>query len=406
MANALGFYDPAFFAAEALVQLEKALGFTGRVHRGYEKDPQTPGSTINIRRPAYFKAQSMPISSANTSDLNPDDVSIKLDQWEGVQFGLSDKELAYTTERIINEHIRPAAVALSDKMDASLQTLARTVPWYYPVTATSGIADIPALRRRLFDNAVNLGDIHLQLNGEREQYFLSQPEFVRANEAGSTEVQARGSLGQKFGFGIFANQNVPVQQTGGTVAHNLGAQLSATVTAMQETLAIVATGTGTLTGTLKVGDIVQVGHTAVTGLTGAAFAPTNTFTDLARNYLVTEDATATSNAITVKVSHKDASPAKLVTHSSGTLVRFKVGDAAKYDNLAFNRNAFAFAMAPLPEIARRMGAQVSSMLDPITGLAVRATMWYEGLDAKVYVRLDALWGVKLLDQDMAVRYIS
>jgi hypothetical protein len=110
----------------------------------------------------------------------------------------------------------------------------------------------------------------------------------------------------------------------------------------------------------------------------------------------------------VKVSHSTAngSPAKLQTHASGTAVAFKVGDATKYDNVAFHRAAFALAMAPLPEIARRMGAQVSSVLDPTTGLSLRATMWYEGLDAKVYVRLDALWGVKLLDQDMAVRYVG
>ena len=34
--NTLGIYDPLFYAQEALIQLEKALGLAGRVHRGYD----------------------------------------------------------------------------------------------------------------------------------------------------------------------------------------------------------------------------------------------------------------------------------------------------------------------------------------------------------------------------------
>src|SRR3990167_7963914 len=157
MTNTLGNYDPNFYAANALIQLEKALGLAGRVHRGYDKNPQEYGSVINLRRPTYFTAQTMPISSANTSNLNPDNVAISLDQWYGTQIGLTDKELAYTQERIINEHIRPMASAVADQMDLSLNQLATTVPWYFVAANTgtaTGVSDIPALRRRLFENKV------------------------------------------------------------------------------------------------------------------------------------------------------------------------------------------------------------------------------------------------------------
>lgn len=391
MANALGFYDPNFYAAQALVQLEKALGMASRVYRGYDKNPQEYGSVINIRRPTYFTAQAMPISSANTTDLNPDNVSITLDQWYGVQFSLTDKELSYSQERIINEHIRPAAVAVADQIDISLNGLARQIPWYYVgQTAITSVADLPALRRRLFDNKVPLSDVALEINGEREQGFLSLDAFNRADASGSADTQQRGSLGRKFGFEIFANQNVAAQQAGGTIAlTSATVSTAATMSATQ----LVITG-ATITGTLKVGDIVQVGHTGTDGLSGAALTS-------ARNFVVTADATAAGNSITVQVF-----PPVKSAISSGTVVAAKVGSTAKYDNLAFHRNCFALAMAPLPEVARRMGAQVASLADPITGLALRVTMWYEGLDAKVYTRIDALWGVKVLDADMAVRYIS
>lgn len=393
MSNTLGFYDPNFYAANALLQLEKALGMASRVYRGYDKNPQEYGSVINIRRPTYFTAQAMPISSASTNDLITDSVSISLDQWYGVQFSLTDKELSYTQERIINEHIRPAASAVADKIDLTLNALARSIPWYYVgQSSITSIADLPALRRRLFDNQVPLNDVALELSGEREQGFLSQDAFNRADASGSSDTQQRGTLGRKFGFEIFANQNVQAQQTGGTFTVTGGSlTVSAAVTVGATSISLAAS---TCTGTLLVGDIVQVGHTGTDGLSGAALTAN-------RNYVVTAAATATSNAITVSIA-----PATRVTHASATAAKITLGTATKYDSLAFHRNCFALAMAPLPEVARRMGAQVASVADPITGLALRVTMWYEGLDAKVYVRVDALWGTKVLDADMAVRYIA
>jgi len=392
MANTLGNYNPTIFAALALQQLEKELGLAGRVFRGYDKDPQERGEVINLRRPSYFTAQTMPISSANTSDLVTDSVAITLDQWHGVQFRLTDKELSFTQQQIIDEHIRPAAVAVADKIDQSLNALAQSIPWYYPVTATAGVADLPALRRRLFDNQVPLTDLHLELNGEREQYFLGQDIFLRANEAGSSGTQQKGTLGEKLGFEIFANQNVAAQQAGtAPTVGNGPATVNVAVTVGQASIVIAAS---TMTGALKVGDIVQVGSTATTGLTGAARSG-------ARNFVVTAAATATSNTITAAVS-----PSASHTAASGTTVGFKVGDATKFDNLAFHRNFAALAMAPLPQTGKAMGAAMASISDPKTGLALRITMWYEGYDASVQVRVDALWGVKVLNPDMAVRYIS
>jgi hypothetical protein len=392
MANALGNYDPNFYAAQALVQLEKALGMAGRVFRGYDKNPQEYGSVINLRRPTYFAAQSMPISSANTTELTTDSVAVSLDQWYGVQFALTDKELSYTQERIINEHIRPAASAVADKIDVSVNGLARTIPWYYVgQTAITSVNDLPALGRRLFDNQVPMSDVHLEINGERKQGFVSLDTFNRADASGSAETQLRGTLGQKFGFEIFANQNVQTQQAGGSFTATVNNTVSSAITVGATSISLAGS---TMSGTLAVGDIIQVGHSGTDGLSGFALTAN-------RNFVVTAAATVTSNAITVSVAPKSRH-----TVASGTAATVKLGSTAKYDNLAFHRNAFALAMAPLPETARRMGAQVASIADPITGLALRVTMWYEGLDAKVYIRIDALWGVKTLDEDMAVRYIS
>ncbi len=91
MANTLSVYDPIFYAQEALIQLEKALGMAGRVYRGYEKSPQEPGKVISIRRPSTFTAQDAPGSDM---DIDAGEVQIILDQWKEVKFKLTDKELA------------------------------------------------------------------------------------------------------------------------------------------------------------------------------------------------------------------------------------------------------------------------------------------------------------------------
>jgi len=56
MSNTLGNYDPIFYAQEALIALNKALGMAGRVHRGYDPNPQQKGSVINITQPSVFEA--------------------------------------------------------------------------------------------------------------------------------------------------------------------------------------------------------------------------------------------------------------------------------------------------------------------------------------------------------------
>jgi hypothetical protein len=393
MANALGNYDIQWYASEALVQLEKALGMASRVYRALDKNPQQPGSVINCRRPTYFSAQTMPISSANTSDLNPGSVSVTLDQWYGQQFRLSDKELSFTQEQMIAEHIRPLAVAVADKIDLTLQTVATQVPWYYTGSATiSNVNDITALRRRLFDNKVPLDEnLHLQLNGEREQGFLSLDAFNRVDASGSAETQMRGTLGRKFGFEIFANQNVAAEPAGGTVSVVSGTATCATLTVGATSITIAATS---LTGTVKVGDVVQIGHTGTDGLSGAALST-------AINVNVSADATATSNSIAITFLQPTTQ-----TFAAGTVCSFKVQSSSKYDNLAFHRNAFALAMAPLPTIGDGLGARMAIAVDPITGLALRSRMFYVGNEANTYVAIDALWGFKVLEPNMAVRYIA
>jgi hypothetical protein len=375
MANTLGIYDPIFYAQEALIQLEKALGLAGRVHRGYDSTPQQLGSTIQIRRPGIFVATPMPSAGVN-QDLVPDTVTITLDQWQGVRFTLSDKELTYTKEQIITEHIRPAAYAVADAIDQSVAALYKDIPWFVDADTGGLVTDWTNAWRVLFDNAVPQDDLHMMLNGERTSKYLALQAFSQWQGAGELGVatQQRGTLGMKYGFEAFSNQNVQTHTTTAIVA-TPALTLSANAAKGATQIVLAAT---TLTGTLAKGDTLVIAGST-------------------QRYAVTANATASANLMTVNITPPLV---KAYTAADAVTARQQTG---KTENLGFHRGAFALAMAPLTDAGNQLGARIATAQDPITNLSLRSSMWYVGDTAQIFVRIDALWGAKTLNPNMAVR---
>ncbi len=376
MANTLGYYNPVFYAQEALIQLEKVLGMASRVHLGYDREHRTfgKGDTINIRRPTSFTAGDAP---ATATDLSPDSVQISLDYWREVKFKLSDKELTLTREAIIEEHIRPAAYALADDIDQKLCLLYKDVPWHYNVGGTPGVSDITGTRKVMFDNKVPLREVnnmHFMIDGTLEEAFLKLSAFSQQQGAGDPGVntQRTGSLGMKYGLELFSNQNVQSHTAGvcsdasGTVngAHAVGAT----------TLSVANV---TATGTVKAGDtLVIAGNT--------------------QRHAITADATASGGVLSLTITPK--LPAALSGSEVVTL------DLTTHTaNMAFHRNAFAIVTARMDETGNELGAKIASIQDPITGLALRSRMYYVGNSSEVHVALDVLYGVKTLDGNLACR---
>lgn len=374
MTNNLNLYDPIFYSQNALIQLEKSLGMAGRIHRGYDKNPQQKGSTIQISRPGTFVAQDEP---STAQDLDPDNVSIQLSYWRGVKFALTDKELTYTTEQIIADHIRPAAVAIADDIDQKLALLVNDIPWFVDATATPVAGDIVNVNTQLFNQTVPMDDqmLHLMIDGSTYGAFLKDSTFNQNQGAGEAGVQTqlRGSLGRKFGFEIFRNQNVQ--------SHTMGtASTTAVLTngAFARGVQTINVDAGALTGTVVPGDtFVIAGNT--------------------QRYAVTNTVTAAANAM----AGITFTPPLAADVADGASVTLNLDSHVM--NVGFHRNAFALAMAPLSEVGNGLGARMSTITDPITGLALRSRIWYEGGTSKVYVGLDALYGIKTLDPNLAAR---
>lgn len=382
MSNTLGNYDPIFYAQEALIALNKALGMAGRVHRGYDPNPQQKGSVINITRPSVFEATNVDTSTGGTTQaLTPENVSITLDTWKEVKFGLTDKELTFTKEKIITDHITPAAYALADSIDQSLVALYKKIPWKEAISSTPVVTDITGVRKALFNNKVPMSDLHFMVDGDVEAGLLALTAFATADGSGQAgiDTQLRGSLGTRYGFEFFANQNTPAH-TSGTMADTAGA-LNADADKGATSIVIKSL---TDNQTLKAGDIIKI-------------------TGDAQQYVVTADYTissATTVAIYPALAKKNLADALVtVILPSGT-------GASKNQCLAFHRHAFALAMAPLSDMGGRLGAQIATVADPVTNLSIRSRLWYEGDTSTVKVALDALWGVQVLNPNLAVRAVQ
>lgn len=382
MPNELALYDPLFYAQEAIIALEKALGMANAIYRGYDSSPQQKGSTINISIPGTFTAQNAP---STAQDLNPSEVAISLDQWKEVKFALNDKELTYTKEKIITDHIRPAAFALADAIDLSCNGLYDDVPWVTNRSATTAPADILAARKILFDNGVPMNDglLFAELGGQEEADLLANSAFSQWQGAGPTgeATQVSGVIGTRYGITAFANQNVPSHVSGAGGTDVVG---TAPAMAVGDTSGLFSALQASITNFVRTGDTFSIAGDS-------------------QRYVVTA-AASTGAGGTVTVSFY---PALKVATSGGEVTTFDIptsgGSTTKVQNLVFHRRFAALAMAPLSRIGDGLGARIETVVDPITNIALRSRIYYLGDSSQVRVALDALWGVKTLDPNRAVR---
>jgi hypothetical protein len=374
--NTLGNYNETFFAQEALIQLEKVLGMAGRVHRGYDPEPKAKGDTIQIRRPATFTAQDAP---AVSQDVATESVAVVVNKWKEVKFELTDKDLSLTNEKIISDHIRPAAVALADQIDQDLVTLYKQVPWNVTLSGTPVLGDIAKLRKIMFDLKVPLRDsanLNYMIDGNTELAFLTALAASGMMPNQQDTALREGSMGRLFGYDVWANQNSPTH-TSGVAADSVGALTIATA---KGNTTITFNGV-TAAGTYKAGDIVQIAGDA-------------------QQYNVLADIAADGAGL---VTGMQVSPAIKQINNIGAVVTVVLVGAAKSTTLAFHRNFACLATAPLTDIGNQLGAKIASISDPITGLSLRSRMFYDADNSKVKIALDVLYGFKLLDPNLAVR---
>lgn len=399
MSNTLGNYNPEFYAQEALLQLFKALGMAGRVHRGAEQERNGAGNqkgdTINLKRPTKFSAQEHVVGTGSTTqDVVGENVAITLNNHQEVKYKLTDRELAYSTEQIITDHIGPAAYALADKIDQDLHVLGSKVGPKAFISGAASSTFITGPRKVLRTNEVPMdaGMIHYLIDSGMEAAFLDLGIFHEARitgEGNNAAALMNGSLGSRFGVEVFASQNADVAVAAMTSTASASDASGDVVGAVnfvdgyEANVSTIAADSFTGVETLEIGDTFSIAgdptvYTLTANTTFAAGAGNLTFYPALRRNTA-DNAVVTFNLL-------DA-----------------VEEAANTRNLMFHKNAFALAFAPLPMTGDGRGAEMATVTDPVSGLSVRARMWYDGTTGTNYVALDALYGTQVLDPMLATQ---
>ncbi len=383
MANTLGFWNPALYANEALIWLHGNLGMASRVHRGFDRERRTynKGDTVNIKRPASFTVQSAP---GAMQDLTTESVSITLDQHFEVRYPLTDKELAYTGAQIVADHVGPAAYALGNHIDQALAALYKKVPFYVDAAGSTPVLDdINAVQALMAENGVPEIDpskLHMMIGSTERRHLIGLTAIGQHSGGGQSGVEVRktGKLDEIAGYMPFMNQNRPTHTT---TAMNTATCAVNGATALGATSIIL--DAGTLTGSMAIGDsFVIAGNT--------------------QRYAVTAAATASGNAITLSFT-----PALVAAAADNAVVTTHQAAVKNKVSLAFHTDFAALAFAKLPEYAEfgsGLGAAVSSIQDPVSGIAVRAKIYGDHANSRIGVCFDALYGVQLLNNKLACRF--
>jgi hypothetical protein len=401
MPNNYGNYNEIFFGQEALIWLRSNLGMASRVYRDFQPGTAEQFETVKMRRPGTFTAQDHVNGTGSTNqDVNAQNVDVTLAFHKEVKFRLTDRDL-FTAggKRIIDDHIAPATTAIAEAINSSLVGLA---PKIGPKTIISGsptAADyLVGARKTLFDNKVpvNAGNLHFAVDGTLGALFLKDQIFNQSQVTGGTANQdalIRGTLAERYGFSIFE------EQAAGIAVADLVSTLD-------------ASGSGDKLGAVNGGRDVNATAISVNALTDGQTITIGqtTFTiagdPTVYSIVAGSGTTVASNALALNIYpglQQPAANAAVVTFTTRTVT--EEGTPGSVQTLAFHRNAIGLRMAELPTIGDGMGARIFTATDPMTGLSIRARMWYEGGTSMVNVALDALWGCEVLNAMMATRVV-
>ena len=198
-------------AKEALMILRKNAVMAGLVHRDYSKEfVAGVGDTITIRKPATFVVKDFVESTGITvQDATEEKKTVKMDKFYDVSFAVTSKDLTMSISDFSAQLLVPAMMAFRDKIDAEIIKVAEGAT--HKVTHAQGkIApdDIISVRKLLNDGATPLSMRSLVVGTQAEADLLSSELFVSADKVGDTEGLKEASLGRKFGFDTYVDQNV------------------------------------------------------------------------------------------------------------------------------------------------------------------------------------------------------
>ena len=375
--------------AMGLKALRKQTTLLQYVNR-YDRDVSAPsfhGDTVTVPIPANYEETNVSsVTPSNTppvpTNITPNYASVQLSNWKKADFHLTDVEVDRLQMGTMSDQFQACIEALGAVIIRSVFDNFTGIYQYAGTAGTtpfaSSTASAASARKLLNKSGTPMDKRALILNFDADANAIGLSLFQQYLQKGDTETLREGSIKRALGFDWGVDAYLP-SFTGGTLSNGTGklALINDASVAVGDTS--VPMDSGTLTGTLVVGDLFTVAGDD-------------------QQYVVTVAATASSNAI-ASVSF---SPAAKVAWADNAVVTF----VADHDvaGLALHPQAIAFASKPLDNVTLEGGSQMRQMYDFVTGLTLclEITRQYK----QTVAEFSCLWGSTLARPECAVRILG
>ncbi len=377
MANDLTAVIPQILA-QGLMALRSNNVMPALVNSDYDTEAAQQGATIDVPIPSAIAAQA--VTPANTppatADVNPTSVPIELSQWYEAPFYLTDKDLKEAMNGTIPMQASEAVKALADNVNAYIFSFYTGVYGSVGVAGTTPFGtdttEATEARKVLNQQLAPMNPRRFVIDPDAEAKALNLRAFQDFSFSGSAEGIREGEINRKLGFDWLMDQQVPTHTSGGAAS----ATTDATGYAVGlKTVALASAGTGAF----LVGDII-------------------TFAGDTQTYVITSGDADVSDggSISFEPGLQVAIPA------SATAI---TATATHVVNLAFHRDAFAFASRPLEDVVDpRLGSIIVSQADPVSGLSLRLEVKRE--HKRTRWSFDILYGAQLIRRELATRVLG
>lgn len=380
MANTLTEAIP-LITAQTLRVLRENCVMPRLVNNSYSREAAFKGKTIDIPLTNTLTTRSVipgPVSpDSGMNNIVPTNQTLTLDQWHEAPFRMTDAELKEVVDGFDSEVLQEAVRAIANKVDQDILGLYKKVSNFVGTAGTTpfgtSLVEASEALRIIKSNRAPSNERYLVVDPFAEANLMGVPVIQKVNESGSSQALRTGELEgyQALGFTIHQDQNVGFHNTAATGTYAIDA-----IAAVGATTIEVDNGAGAVpTASLVVGDKFTIaGSTTQHTVTAvAAGSPANA--DTYTIYPALDDAKADGDLLTV------------------------VSTDYVY-NMAFHRDAFAFASRPLLDVEVTGGSMISNISDPVSRLNLRFEVARE--HKQTVFSIDILYGITVLRPELAV----
>lgn len=446
--NNLDAFFPQLWAQESLAILDENMVIGMLVHRDFENTLARFGDTVNTRQPAEFTAQRKGLNDSVTiQNVTATNVAVKLNQLVHTSFLLRDGEETWAFKDLVTEYLEPAMVAQARFVDQVLlgqyaQFIGNGAGKLDGLSSSTAKSYILDARKKMNTNKVPEAGRNLIWTPNSESEVLQLDLFISADKIGDDGTAMReASIGRKLQFNHWMSQNAStiavssVDKVTGAINNAAGyAAGTTTFTVDGLSAAIPVNSWLTIAGDMSplrvVSSVGGAAPTAVTVTNGTNYAVVDNAVvtlinpgavNLAAGYAVGYDSTIVVDGFTntpeagqlVTFGTDPTGPVYSIIRATSTTILLdrplevaltdnetvNPGPPGEY-NFGFTKNAMALVVRPLA--APRPGVGALSAVVNYNGLAMRATITYDGDKQGHLVTLDMLMGVKTLNSSLGV----